>query len=143
MERMRIDKWLWAARFYKTRSLAAEEVDRHRVQVNGDVVKPAREVRAGDLVQLRQGPDTRTVRVRGLSMQRGPAPVAQLLYEETAESIAALSAAREERRLAREPAHAIVQGRPTKRDRRQLDTAREVGWGDRWSASVDDDGAGR
>lgn len=143
MERMRIDKWLWAARFYKTRSLAAEEVDRHRVQVNGDVVKPAREVRAGDLVQLRQGPDTRTVRVRGLSMQRGPAPVAQLLYEETAESIAALSAAREERRLAREPAHAIVQGRPTKRDRRHLDTAREVGWGDRWSASVDDDRTGR
>ncbi|WP_295530938.1 RNA-binding S4 domain-containing protein [uncultured Pseudacidovorax sp.] len=142
MERMRIDKWLWAARFYKTRSLAADEVDRHRVQVNGDVVKPAREVKAGDLVQLRQGSDTRTVRVLGLSMQRGPAPVAQLLYQETEESIAAQAAARDQRRLAREPAHAIVQGRPTKRDRRHLDSARQVGWGARWSASVDDDGSG-
>lgn len=142
MERMRIDKWLWAARFYKTRSLAADEIDRHRVQVNGDVVKPAREVKVGDLVQLRQGPDSRTVRVRGMSMQRGPAPVAQLLYEETPESIAAQAAAREQRRLAREPAHAIVQGRPTKRDRRHLDTARHDGWGDRWSASLDDDVAG-
>ncbi|SIP89079.1 RNA-binding S4 domain-containing protein [Pseudacidovorax sp. RU35E] len=139
MERMRIDKWLWAARFYKTRSLAADEIDRHRVQVNGDVVKPAREVKVGDLVQLRLGPDSRTVRVRGMSMQRGPAPVAQLLYEETPESIASQAAAREQRRLAREPAHAIVQGRPTKRDRRHLDTARHDGWGDRWSASVDDD----
>jgi ribosome-associated heat shock protein Hsp15 len=74
-----------------------------------------------------------------MSMQRGPAPVAQLLYEETPESIASQAAAREQRRLAREPAHAIVQGRPTKRDRRHLDTARHDGWGDRWSASVDDD----
>ncbi len=142
MERMRIDKWLWAARFYKTRSLAADEIDKHRVQINGDVVKPAREVKAGDLVQLRQGYTERTVRVLGLSQQRGPAPVAQLLYEETPESLEAGARAREQRRLAHEPAHAIQQGRPTKRDRRQLDTARHDGWGHRWSASLED-GSGR
>ena len=141
MERMRIDKWLWAARFYKTRSLAADEIGKHRVQVNGDVAKPAREVKVGDKVALRQGPVTRIVEVRGLSAQRGPAPVAQQLYEETAESLAAQAAAREQRRLAREPALSIEQGRPTKRDRRQLDTARQggpAGWGERWSASLDD-----
>lgn len=141
MERMRIDKWLWAARFYKTRSLASEEIGKNRVQVNGDVAKPAREVKVGDTVALRQGPVTRTVLVRGLSAQRGPAPVAQQLYEETPESLAAQAAAREQRRLAREPALSIEQGRPTKRDRRQLDTARRdaaPGWGERWSASMDD-----
>lgn len=141
MERMRIDKWLWAARFYKTRSLASEEIGKNRVQVNGDLAKPAREVKVGDTVALRQGPVTRTVRVRGLSAQRGPAPVAQQLYEETPESLAAQAAAREQRRLAREPALSIEQGRPTKRDRRQLDTARRdaaPGWGERWSASMDD-----
>ena len=141
MERMRIDKWLWAARFYKTRSLASEEIGKNRVQVNGDVAKPAREVKVGDSVALRQGPVTRTVEVRGLSAQRGPAPVAQQLYEETAESLAAQAAAREQQRLAREPALSIEQGRPTKRDRRQLDTARQSpspGWGERWSASIDD-----
>jgi len=139
MERMRIDKWLWAARFYKTRSLAVDEIERHRVQLNGENAKPAREVRPGDTVTLRQGPVTRTVRVLGLSLQRGPAPVAQQLYQETPESLAAQAAAREQRRLGgRDPALAIEQGRPTKRDRRQLDEARH-GWGDRWSASVDDD----
>jgi len=138
MERLRIDKWLWAARFYKTRSLAAEQIGKHRVQVNGDVAKPAREVRVGDTVDLRQGPVTRTVVVRGLSAQRGPAPVAQQLYEETAESLAAQAASREQRRLAHEPALSIEQGRPTKRERRHLDDARQ-GWGTRWSASLDDD----
>lgn len=142
MERMRIDKWLWAARFYKTRSLAADEIGKHRVQVNGDVAKAAREVKVGDRIALRQGPVTRTVQVLGLSAQRGPAPVAQQLYEETAESLAAQAAAREQRRLGREPALSIEQGRPTKRDRRQLDTARRggsaPGWGERWSASMDD-----
>ena len=138
MERMRIDKWLWAARFYKTRSLAVDEIERHRVQVNGENAKPSREIRPGDTVALRQGDATRTVRVLGLSLQRGPAPVAQQLYEETPESLAAQAAARERRHVAREPALAIEQGRPTKRDRRQLDQARH-GWGDRWSASVDDE----
>ena len=139
MERLRIDKWLWAARFYKTRSLAADEIGKHRVQVNGEVAKASREVKAGDTVTLRQGPVERTVRVRALSGQRGPAPVAQQLYEETAESLAAQAAAREQRRLGGgEPALAIEQGRPTKRQRRHLDQA-SGGWGSRWSASVDDE----
>ena len=133
MDSLRIDKWLWAARFYKTRSLATEEVSKHRVQVNGQDVKPAREIKPGDTVRLRQGPVARTVVVKGLSAVRGPAPVAQLLYEETAESLLARSQAAEQRRLAPEPAQSIEQGRPTKRDRRQMDRA----WNDRWSAGID------
>ena len=134
MDALRIDKWLWAARFYKTRSLAVEEIDKGRVLVNEQTVKPAREVRPGDLVTLRQGAVIRTVVVRGLSGQRGPAPVAQQLYEETEASRLAREAAAEQRRLAAEPALSIEQGRPTKRDRRQMDKA---GWNDRWSASAD------
>jgi len=133
MDSLRIDKWLWAARFYKTRSLATEEVAKHRVQVNGQDVKPAREIRPGDTLRLRQGPIERTVVVKGLSAVRGPAPVAQLLYEETSESLLARSQAAEQRRLAPEPAQSIEQGRPTKRDRRQMDRA----WDDRWSAGID------
>lgn len=120
MERLRIDKWLWAARFYKTRSLACDEIDKGRVQVNGQPVKPAREVKAGDLVALRQGVLQRTVQVLGVSAARGPAPVARLLYEETPESVQAGLKAAEQRRYVSEPAHAITQGRPTKRDRRAL-----------------------
>jgi ribosome-associated heat shock protein Hsp15 len=83
MDRLRIDKWLWAARFYKTRTLAAEEIGKNRVQINGEVAKASREVKAGDLVAMRVGGGVdRIVRVRGLSGQRGPAPVAQQLYEE-------------------------------------------------------------
>lgn len=141
MDRLRIDKWLWAARFYKTRSLAADEIGKHRVQVNGDVAKASREVKAGDTVALRQGAVQRTVVVRGLSGQRGPAPVAQQLYEETADSIAAQAAAREQRRMGSEPALSIEQGRPTKRERRSLDQAKG-NWGQRWSASLEDDGTG-
>ena len=134
---MRLDKWLWAARFYKTRSLASEDIGKNRVQVNGQDAKPAREVKAGDTVAMRQGPVTRTVRVRGLSQQRGPAPVAQQLYEETPESIQLREAAAEQRRLNSEPAGSLEHGRPTKRDRRSLDKAQDKAWGDRWSASVD------
>jgi ribosome-associated heat shock protein Hsp15 len=133
MDSLRIDKWLWAARFYKTRSLATEEVGKHRVQVNGQDVKPAREIKPGDTIRLRQVPWERTVVVKGISAVRGPAPVAQLLYEETAESLLARSQAAEQRRLAPEPAQSIEQGRPTKRDRRQMDRA----WDDRWSAGID------
>lgn len=136
MEKVRIDKWLWAARFYKTRTLAADEVGRGRIQVNGLDVKPSREVKAGDTVRLRQGFVVRTVVVRGVSEVRGPAPVAQALYEETADSLAERSRAAEQRRLAPEPALAQEHGRPTKRERRSLDHARE-GWGDRWSASLE------
>lgn len=137
MERLRIDKWLWSARFYKTRSLAADEIGKGRVSVNGQEAKPAREVKVGDTVAMRREAVTRTVVVRGLSSMRGPAPVAQQLYEETAESIAAREEAATRRRLQPEPAVSIEQGRPTKRDRRALDQARG-GWGDRWSASIDD-----
>lgn len=134
---MRLDKWLWCARFYKTRSLAADEIGRGRVTVNGQLAKPARELRCGDTVALRQGVVERTVVVQGLSGQRGPAPVAQQLYAETADSIARRLQQAEQRRLAPEPAATITQGRPTKRDRRDIERAREGGWGDRWSASLE------
>lgn len=133
MDSQRIDKWLWASRFYKTRSLAVDEIGKGRVEVNGQVVKPAREIRTGDLVCLRQGPVTTTVQVLGLSLQRGPAPVARQLYSETPESLAVREAAAVQRRLAREPALSIAEGRPTKRDRRQL----EHHWNARWSAGID------
>lgn len=128
---MRLDKWLWAARFYKTRSLAADEVGKGRVQVNGQPAKAAKELRVGDRLDLRQGPVARTVLVLGLSAIRGPAPQAQALYEETAESLAARARAAEQQRLAPEPAASITEGRPTKQDRRKL-----ADW-DRWSASID------
>ena len=140
MDKLRIDKWLWAARFYKTRSLAAEEIDKGRVAVNGQEVKPARELKVGDTVAMRREGVTRTVVVQGLSAVRGPAPVAQQLYQETAESVEARAQAAEQRRLAREPALSIEHGRPTKRGRRELEEARRQGWGDRWSASIDDSG---
>ena len=137
MDRLRIDKWLWAARFYKTRTLAVDEINKGRVEVNGQPAKPARELKPGDLVTLRREGLARTVLVKGLSGQRGPAPVAQQLYEETPESVAARERFQEQRRLAPEPATSIEHGRPTKRERRDLDQAR--GWGDRWSASLDDE----
>jgi ribosome-associated heat shock protein Hsp15 len=137
MNSMRIDKWLWAARFYKTRSLATDEINKGRVQVNGQVAKPARDVKPQDEVILRQGNMTRTVRVLGLSPMRGAAPVAQALYQETPESLALRAKVTEQRRLAREPALSIEHGRPTKKDRRELQQASK-GWGDRWSASVDE-----
>ena len=135
-ETMRLDKWLWCARFYKTRSLATEEIAKGRVTVNGQAAKPARDLRCGDTVALRQGPVARTVLVRALSGARGPAPVAQLLYEETAESIAARELATEQRRLAPEPAATLQDGRPTKRNRRNIERAQD--WGSRWSASIDE-----
>jgi len=133
MDSQRLDKWLWAARFYKTRGLAVDEIGKGRVEVNGHTAKPAREVRAGDLVCVRQGPVTTTVQVLGLSLQRGPAPVARQLYAETPESLAAREQAATQRRLAREPALSIADGRPTKRERRQL----EHHWNERWSAGID------
>jgi ribosome-associated heat shock protein Hsp15 len=119
MDKLRVDKWLWAARFYKTRTLASEEIDKGRIQVNGAVVKPARELKAGDSLELRSGPVTRTVTVKAISDKRGPAPVAALLYQETEESINQRLQAAEQRRLAPEPALSLQQGRPTKRDRRE------------------------
>ena len=126
---MRLDKWLWAARFYKTRSLATDDIGKGRVQVNGQDAKPSRELRVGDRVAVRQGVLVREVLVQGLSLQRGPAPVAQALYEETADSVARREAHAQRQREAPEPSLAIEQGRPTKRDRRQL-----AEW-NRWSAT--------
>ena len=138
LQRLRIDKWLWAARFFKTRALAVQAIERGRVQVAGANVKPARELKAGDLLRVRQGEIEREVLVRALSAVRGPAPVAQQLYEEPAASIAAREQAAAQRRWAPEPAHSIEQGRPTKRERRALDEQRHGDWGDRWSATLDD-----
>ncbi len=137
MDKIRIDKWLWAARFYKTRSLATDEIGKGRVAINGQSVKASREVKPGDEVSARQGDVTRTVKVLALSDVRGPAPVAQTLYEETLDSLALREKASLQRRIAREPALSIEQGRPTKRNRRELEKAKGVGWNDRWSASVD------
>lgn len=124
LEKLRLDKWLWAARFYKTRSLAAREIGNGRVMVNDQPAKPAREISPDDMITVRKG-DTRTeVRVIALSAVRGPAPVARQLYEETPDSIAARERTAEVRRLAPEPAHAIRAGRPTKRERRQIDRMR-------------------
>ena len=137
MDKIRIDKWLWAARFYETRSLATDEIGKGRVAINGQSVKASREVKPGDEVSARQGDVTRTVKVLALSDVRGPAPVAQNLYEETPESLALREKASLQRRIAREPALSIEQGRPTKRNRRELEKAKGVGWNERWSASVD------
>ena len=120
-DKARLDKWLWAARFYKTRSLAAAEIAKGRVQVNDQPAKPAREVKLGDRIAVRREAVTLTVLVLGLSQVRGPASVAQQLYEETAESQAAREQLAEQRRLAAEPAHSLDTGRPTKRDRRELE----------------------
>lgn len=121
---------------FKTRALASEEVSLGRVQVNGQDVKPAREMRVGDRLRLRlrQGRVQRELIVKGLSHQRGPAPVAQQLYEETPESIQTRTELAEQMRLAPEPAAAMEHGRPTKRERRDL----QKGWDKRWSASIDD-----
>lgn len=131
-DRLRLDKWLWAARFYKTRSLAVEDIDKGRVEVNQQVAKASRELREGDRVDIRSAGLTRTIIVLALSTIRGPASQAQRLYEETPESLARKAEYAERRRLGAEPADAIEQGRPTKRNRREL-----TDW-QRWSASVDD-----
>lgn len=136
LDRLRLDKWLWAARLYKTRALAAEEVALGRVDVNGQPAKPARELKAGDKLDIRQGPVRRELLVVGLSALRGPAPAAQALYAETPESLAAREAAAARRRMGVEPADTLAHGRPTKRDRRQI-----ADW-NRWSASADEPGAG-
>jgi ribosome-associated heat shock protein Hsp15 len=146
--RVRLDKWLWAARFYKTRSLATDEIDKGRILLNGLTAKPSREVKPGDELRLRIGVVERTVLVLATSAQRGSAPVAALLYEETAESQAHRARQAEQRRLAPEPAQSLTQGRPTKRDRREADRFKDrssggdptgTKWGTRWSASLDDE----
>ena len=123
--RVRIDKWLWAARFFKTRSLAADAIGAGKVEVNDERVKPAKPIQLGDTISVRLGPYLHVVRVRGLSERRGPATVAATLYEETAESVAARAKLAEQLRLA--PAAFVYEekGRPTKRDRREIDRFRD------------------
>ena len=118
-ERMRIDKWLWAARFFKTRSLANQAIEGGHVRLNGQAVKPARELRVGDNLDIVAGGSHWTVIVSGLNEQRRPAVEAQQLYEETPESAARRAAEKEERRLAPAPG-SDLRGRPTKKARRQL-----------------------
>jgi ribosome-associated heat shock protein Hsp15 len=139
MDKLRIDKWLWAARFYKTRSLAGEEIDKGRVRVNDVEAKPAKEVKVGDVVSMRSAAGVRMVTVLGISGQRGGAPAAALLFAETYESIAARERAAEHRRLNPEPSAALEHGRPTKRDRCDLDKAKQGkdAWNNRWSASYE------
>jgi ribosome-associated heat shock protein Hsp15 len=116
---MRLDKWLWAARFFKTRSLATQAIDHGRVKLNGERVKPARDVKPGDRLDLRIGEVDWTLTVQALAMQRGPAPVAQALYVEDPASHARRQQQASDRKLAASPA-ATLKGRPTKRDRRQI-----------------------
>lgn len=119
--RVRLDKWLWAARFFKTRSLAAEAVTGGKISMHGDRVKPARPLQVGDEISIRLGPYEHVVRVRELSGRRGPASVAATLYEETPDSLAARTKLAEQLRLSPAPLVYEEKGRPTKRDRRDIE----------------------
>ena len=125
VEGVRIDKWLWAARFYKTRSLATEAVLGGRVKVNGTRAKPSKEVHLDDMIDASIGTVQRKLVVTGLSEKRGPASVAATLYAETPESIEKREQQALERRLAR-PLGADLGARPTKLDRRRLDSLRRA-----------------
>ena len=125
--KVRIDKWLWAARFFKTRSLAVDAIGGGKILVNGERSKPAKLVQVGDQLSIRLGPYEHIVVVRGLSERRGPASVAALLYEETAPSLAARQKLAEQLRMA--PAAFVFEekGRPTKKDRRDIERLRDAG----------------
>lgn len=116
---MRVDKWLWAARFFKTRSLATEAIHAGHIKLNGNTAKPAREVRAGDRLDLAIGEELWTIEVLGLNDLRRPASEAQQLYAETPESRERRTVAKEARRLAPNPG-SDLKGRPTKKARRQI-----------------------
>jgi ribosome-associated heat shock protein Hsp15 len=116
----RIDKWLWAARFFKTRSLAQRAIEGGKIKLAGERIKPSREVKPGDALSVAIGDHTWDITVVQVSDKRGPAPVARLLYEESEESRARREAAIAKRRLTIEPAHSR-KGRPTKRERRELE----------------------
>jgi len=131
-ESMRLDKWLWAARLYKTRALAVQGIVRGRVVVNGQPAKAGRDLHVGDRLGVQQPGYRLDLTVLALSLQRGSATIARTLYAESAESVAARERALQRRRLAPEPAAALTQGRPTKRDRREL-----AAW-QRWSATAEE-----
>ena len=122
MDNVRIDKWLWAARFFKTRSLATDAVDTGRVRLDGERIKPARAVKLDDKLTIDNGADRWEVVVLGISDQRSAAPIARTLYQETEDSIVRRENDQEARRLFPEPGSSI-KGRPTKRDRRALSKA--------------------
>jgi ribosome-associated heat shock protein Hsp15 len=123
--KVRVDKWLWAARFFKTRSLAVDAIEGGKILLGGERVKPAKLVQAGDVVSVRLGPYEHVVTIRAVSERRGPASVAATLYEETEASRTAREKLAEQLRMA--PAAFVFEdkGRPTKRDRRELDRFRE------------------
>lgn len=123
MERVRVDRWLWAARFFKTRTAATDAVTGGRVHVNGERVKPARDVQVGDMLEIGVGDRRYVVRVTAVAEKRGSATVAATLYEETPESVAAREQRSLERKLAR-PLGADLGSRPTKQDRRRLERLR-------------------
>ncbi len=137
----RLDKWIWAARFFKTRALATEAASKGRVKVNGALAKAGREVRLGDSIEMLVQQSTWTVKVLALSNVRGSATIAQALYKEDAESLKRRLDAQDSRKLTPEPAETIRDGRPTKRNRRDLETTRGrqdgAAWDDRWSAGID------
>ena len=124
---MRLDKWLWVARFFKTRRLAVEAIEGGRISVNGERAKPAKEVRVGDAVAIRRPPYEHHVVVRGLALQRGSAAIAQALYEETEESRARRTVLAAEMKAMPQPR---FPGRPTKKTRRDYE---------RWLRSSDDE----
>jgi ribosome-associated heat shock protein Hsp15 len=124
MDNVRIDKWLWAARFFKTRSLASDAVDNGKVRLGGERIKPARAVKPGDLLAIDNGAENWEVTVMGISDKRGAAPVARLLYAETEASITRRANEAEGRKLYREPG-SMIKGRPTKHDRRALSKVSE------------------
>ncbi|WP_455198648.1 RNA-binding S4 domain-containing protein [Kaarinaea lacus] len=119
MEKIRLDKWLWAARFFKTRSLAVTAIKGGKVSINGQHAKPGKDVCIGDSLTVRQGHELRTVVVQGLSPRRGPAQEAQLLYDETAESMERRQKEKTLRQLS-QAQRPRGEGRPTKRQRRQI-----------------------
>jgi ribosome-associated heat shock protein Hsp15 len=124
-DRVRVDKWLWAARFYKTRSLATEAVDGGKVEVNGDRAKPAKAIKPGDEIRVRLGPYEHVVIVRALAERRGPASIAQGLYEETPASRDARERLASQLKMAPPTFVYEEKGRPTKRDRREIDRFRD------------------
>ena len=124
---VRLDKWLWAARFFKSRSLATQAIELGRIHVNGDRVKPSRQLKVGEKVQIQRGHERLEVFVRFLGDVRRSAPLAQLLYDETIESRASREAREQQRRFYTEPARNMV-GRPTKRNRRAIERFASDDW---------------